>query len=632
MKKYFSLIAALILLFACQQTQDKKRIPREVNSYTVEQFMDNENVFGGSFSPDKSKLLITSNNTGIYNVYTIPAEGGEYTAISNSDTSSVYGLSFFPEDERILFNMDNNGDEVYHIYMKDLDGEIKELTSDKGARAIFYGWAYDKTSFFYGYNNRDQRFMDIYQMDIESFESKLIYQNDDGYNFGGISNDQKYLALTKSINTNDNNLFIYYFETKEMTKVNEELSSNSPQDFGLDNKYLFYTTDLGSEFSYLVKYDIASKEKGKVLKKEWDIAYAYFSYGGKYMVSLTNEDGKNVVEVKNTQSGEYVDFPKFESGDVSGVRISRDETIMSFYVASSNSPANLYIYNVETKEYKQLTDVLNKEINKDDMVTAEVVRFNSFDEVEIPAIYYIPHQASIEKPVPALVWVHGGPGGQSRQSYRPLLQYLVNHGYAVLAVNNRGSSGYGKTFYQMDDLNHGDKDLKDCIAGKEWLMQQAEIDSTKIGIIGGSYGGFMVMAALTFTPEEFDVGVNLFGVTNWIRTTRNIPPWWEAFKEALYKEMGDPFTDDSVRLYNISPLFHAEKVTKPLMVLQGAQDPRVIKAESDEIVEAVKKNDVPVEYVLFEDEGHGFVKKENQIEANGKILKFLDKYLKGIEE
>jgi dipeptidyl aminopeptidase/acylaminoacyl peptidase len=180
----------------------------------------------------------------------------------------------------------------------------------------------------------------------------------------------------------------------------------------------------------------------------------------------------------------------------------------------------------------------------------------------------------------------------------------------------------------MDDLNHGEKDLQDCVEGKNWLSSQSEIDGDKIGIMGGSYGGYMTMAALTFTPEEFNVGVNLFGVTNWIRTLKSIPPYWESQRKSLYLELGDPYTADSIRLKQISPLFHADKVTKPLIVLQGSQDPRVLQVESDEIVAGVRKNGVPVEYVLFEDEGHGFVKKENQIESYSRILKFLDKHLK----
>lgn len=181
-----------------------------------------------------------------------------------------------------------------------------------------------------------------------------------------------------------------------------------------------------------------------------------------------------------------------------------------------------------------------------------MVRFKSFDGLEIPAIYYKPKNASFANKVPALVWVHGGPGGQSRAGYSQAIQYFVNHGYAVLAVNNRGSSGYGKTFYKMDNQNHGDADLKDCVWGKKWLEQQDYIDSKKIGIYGGSYGGFMALAGIIQYPNEFKIGVNLFGVTNWLRTLQSIPPYWESFRQALYDEMGDP-AKDSARLRSISP-------------------------------------------------------------------------------
>ncbi|MCK4465993.1 MAG: S9 family peptidase, partial [Bacteroidales bacterium] len=292
----------------------------------------------------------------------------------------------------------------------------------------------------------------------------------------------------------------------------------------------------------------------------------------------------------------------------------------------------LYIYSFESGDLTQLTNTLNQDINPDNLVDGKVIRYKSFDELEIPAIFYKPHIASVKNKVPALVSVHGGPGGQSRLGYSARIQYLVNHGYAIIAVNNRGSTGYGKTFYKLDDQKHGEVDLMDCVEAKDYLASLDYIDTNKIGIIGGSYGGYMVMAALAFQPEAFDVGVNIFGVTNWLRTLKSTPSWWESFRKALFAEMGDPFTEDSIRLYRISPLFHAGNVTKPLMVLQGANDPRVLQVESDEIVEAVRNNGVPVEYVLFDDEGHGFVKRENEIEAYGKILIFLDKYLKEIPE
>ena len=180
----------------------------------------------------------------------------------------------------------------------------------------------------------------------------------------------------------------------------------------------------------------------------------------------------------------------------------------------------------------------------------------------------------------------------------------------------------------MDNKNHGDKDLKDVIAGKDYLATLPYIDSSKIGVLGGSYGGYITLAALAFHPDEFKVGVDIFGVANWLRTLKEIPPYWESFKKALYEEIGDPNTDDTVRLKQYSPLLHASKIKKPLMVLQGANDPRVLKVESDEIVESVRKNGVPVEYIVFDNEGHGFLKKENEIKGYGQIVTFLDKYLK----
>jgi dipeptidyl aminopeptidase/acylaminoacyl peptidase len=224
--------------------------------------------------------------------------------------------------------------------------------------------------------------------------------------------------------------------------------------------------------------------------------------------------------------------------------------------------------------------------------------------------------------------VHGGPGGQSRRGYNPTIQHLANHGYAVLAVNNRGSSGYGKTFFTADDRKHGREPLWDCVEAKKFLASLGYVDTAKIGIIGGSYGGYMVLAALTLKPTEFAAGVDIFGISNWVRTLESMPPYWESFRKALYTEIGDPQKDRDM-LLTISPLFNADKIVRPLMVLQGANDPRVIKVESDDIVAAVRKKGGVAEYIVFADEGHGFTKKANEIQAYKGIVDFLDKYLKG---
>jgi dipeptidyl aminopeptidase/acylaminoacyl peptidase len=223
--------------------------------------------------------------------------------------------------------------------------------------------------------------------------------------------------------------------------------------------------------------------------------------------------------------------------------------------------------------------------------------------------------------------VHGGPAGQARREYSPLLQYLINHGYAVLAVNHRGSNGYGRTFINADDGRHGREPVWDLVEAKKYLATLGYVDGGRVGVIGESFGGYMVLAALAFRPEAFDVGVDIFGISNFIRMQESIPPYWESLRKALYKEIGDPVKDRE-KLRAISPLFHADRIRVPLLVLQVANDPRVIKGESDDIVAAVRRNKGVAEYVVFPDEGHGFTKKENEVQAYRAVLDFLDRFMK----
>ena len=622
----------LILLVGCSSTPEVK----EVTKYTIDQFYENINVGGGSFSPDESKLMINSNESGIYNVYEIDIATGEQRALTNSTKESYSGRTYFPNDNRFIYSFDEGGNENYKIFLMTTEGQAKDLTPGDSIRNGFWDWSRDKQSMFFMSNKRDPRFMDIYEMTIASMDdempiSEIIYQNNDGLDVGAISSDKRYFALTETLTSADGKMYLFDKQTGTKTDISEHEgdATYSPQFFSLDNSSLYYLTDENSDFVYLAKRDLATGTVEKAYEDQWDVWYAYDSENEKYRVIGINEDAKTRVRIFEQATGQEVELPAIEGGSVASVNISNSEKLARLTVSTSASPSNIYVYNFETKDLKKLTNTLNSAMNADDLVEGQVVRYKSFDGLEIPAIYYQPKVASKDNKVPALVWVHGGPGGQSRLSYFALIQYLVNHGYAILAVNNRGSSGYGKEFNHLDDKNHGDKDLKDCIAGKTFFESTGVIDMDKVGIIGGSYGGYMTMAAMTFAPEEFNVGVNIFGVTNWLRTLKSIPPYWESARKRLYDELGDPTTADSVRLYNISPLFHTQNITKPLMVLQGANDVRVLQVESDEIVEGAKANGVPVEYVVFDDEGHGFRKKENEIKGYGQIKTFLDKYLKG---
>jgi len=619
------LLPFLILFFGCTKRHEYK----EVKQYTIEQFMNTERIGGASFSPDEQSVLYSSNRSGIFNAYAVPVTGADAEQITDSKDNSIFSISYFPNDTRILYTSDQGGNEINHIYVQNEDGTVQDLTPEPKAKAAFMGWSHDEKSFFFGSNKRTLKFFDTYEMDAETFKATMIYQNDEGMNVQAISPDKRFLALTKTITTSNSEMYLHDRETGTTTHLSphEGDVQFEPQTFSLDSKVLYYLTDEGSEFLHLVEYDLDSGAKSTVYQSDWDVVFADLSRGGSYRVVGINNDGKTEIIVTDLKTGEPVSLPEFPNAEIVGVRFSKSERRMAFYANGSRSPSNLFVYDFDTESFKQLTNSMNPDISQDDLVEAEVIRYQSFDGVEIPAIYYRPHQIKPGETAPALVWVHGGPGGQSRVGYSPLIQYLVNHGYVVLAVNNRGSSGYGKTFYKMDDLKHGQDDLDDCVWAKKFLAGTGVVDTAKIGIIGGSYGGYMVCAAMTFRPTEFAVGVDIFGVTNWVRTLKSIPPWWEAFREALYKELGDPFKDEEM-LRAKSPLFHAENIVRPMIVLQGANDPRVLQVESDEMVAAARKNGVPVEYIVFPDEGHGFVKKENEIKGYKAILQFLEQYLK----
>ena len=597
--------------------------------YTIEEFMDITSYGGSSFSYDEKTVLIRSNESGINNAFEIDLKTRNSKQLTFSDSNSIYPISYFPFDKRFLFRADQGGNEIWHIYLFNLDGTAIDLTPGKQSRSLFLKWANDKKSFYYTSNKRNPKYMDLYEMSIDSFKSTLVFQNDDALNVGDISKNERYLALSKTYTRDNSDLYLFNLDTKILTKIlfKESDVNYSPSGFSTDSETLYFVTDQDSEFRYLKKYNIDSGKVELVQKESWDIVANYFSESGKYRITAINKDSQTEIKILDTSSDKLLNLPKMPSGNISSVNISRSESLITFYHGSSQSPANLFFYRIGSRKPVRLTDSMNPLIDEEHLGKAEIIRYKSFDGLEIPAIYYKPPQASQANKVPALVRVHGGPGGQARVGYQASTQYLVNNGYAVLDINNRGSSGYGKTFQTLDDQAHGKGDLDDCVAAIDWLKSQNHIDGENIGILGGSYGGYMVMAAMTFRPNAFDVGVNIFGVTNWVRTLKSIPPWWEAARESLYKELGNPFTQEDY-LYSISPLFHAKNIKKPVLVLQGANDPRVLQVESDEMVEEIKKQNVPVEYVVFPDEGHGFSKKKNQITSNETILTFLNKYLK----
>lgn len=604
-------------------------VARPTRSYSIEEFIESTSVRDALFSNDESKILFSSNKSGVWNVYSMPVSGGEWSALTKSEGDNYYVTGHFPADSRVLVTKDQGGNELNHLYVIEADGSERDLTPGENLRAGFSHFSKDGASFYTISNVRDPRFFDLYRYDSKTYESSIVYKNDAGYQPGPLSSDGQWLALSKTNTTNDSDLFVVQLATGKLTQVSkhEGQANFSGQDFSTDSKWLYYTANDQGEFAELRRVNVETWAHELVQKADWDVQYSYFSHNGKYRVAGINRDGSTEVNLFDASTGDPIPLPVLPAGEIRGLSIAQSEKRMAFYVNGDRQPNDLFVLEFGG-EPKQLTHSLNAAIDPLDLVESKVVRFDSFDGMSIPNILWKPHQANAKNPAPALVWVHGGPGGQTTRGHSAFIQYLANHGYVVLGINNRGSSGYGKTFFAADDGKHGREPLWDTISAKEYLQSLDYVDDAKIGIIGGSYGGYMTLAALAFKPDEFAVGVDIFGVSNWLRTLESIPAYWESSRLALYQEIGNPETQRDF-LIETSPLFHADKITKPLMVLQGANDPRVVKAESDDIVEAVKKNGVPVEYVVFPDEGHGFSKKANQIEGYGKVLKFLDQYLKG---
>ena len=630
-----SCLALVIVLSACSgersgsDTTAASREPFTPTQYSMEDFYANKEFFGSSFSPDRQKILAASNLSGIFNAYAVPVAGGEPVPLTTSTRESIFPISYFPADERILYSSDQGGNEMSHIYVRNVDGTVKDITPGAKLQANFVGWAADDRSFFITTNERDERYFDLYEVAVDGLQRKMLYRNNDAYQIGDISRDKRYLALVRTITTSDADIFLHDLQTGATTNITTHTGSisNSPADFSPDNTKLLFVSDSGREFASLRSYAIADGSKATVYEQNWDITGAGYSKSGTYLAVGVNEDSKFTTRIFDAATLQPVAMTGMPAGLVRSIRVSPDDSLFAFYASDGSVPDELYVAKLGEAP-RRLTNALNPAIRREDLVVPTVVRFASYDGVEVPGVLYRPHQASPENKVPALVLVHGGPGGQAQVGYWAVTQALVNRGYAVFDINNRGSSGYGKTFHAMDDQKHGEADLGDVVASKKMLIETGYVDSARIGIVGGSYGGYMTLAALTLQPDAFKVGVDLFGISNWLRTLNSIPPWWESFREALYKEMGNPKTD-SARLHRISPLFNADKIKAPLMVLQGANDPRVLKVESDEIVAAAKARGVPVEYIVFEDEGHGFVKKENEIRGYSAMLAFLDEHLKG---
>ena len=606
-----------------------------VNTYDISAFYRRATFRGASFSYDGESILYSSNESGCFNVYRVFISNGKIEQLTQNIKQTAIGITYFPSDNRFLFAQDCEGDELFHLWVGQENSKIRDITPGVGVKAKFLQWSDDGKHFWVLHNQRDPKSFDVYCYQSKDYQSKITFKNQEILTIRAISANGRWLVCEKEHDSTRNSLFLYDLSKEKQTEVNTSIGTCISGGsiarcrvlcFSPDSKKIFYTSNQDSEFKDAWFFDMKTRERKKVAQLGWDISALYFSPSGRYQMIESNQDSTTVTSIQDLSFAKNVSLSKLP-WKMSRVHFSKDEHYMAFYIESCISSPELHWINLESNKRFQLKTRPNLYMPKNNLVNADVLRYPSFDGLEIPSLLYRPRTASSNNRVPAMIWVHGGPGDQSRQTFDPLIQCLVNHEYAVLAVNHRGSSGYGKTFFHLADRKHGDVDIKDCIYGRKYLETLNWIDPSRIGIMGISYGGYVAVASVTFEPDAFNVAINIFGVMNWIRTLNSIPYWMASTRDRIFGVMGDPSLDVE-RLKAISPYFYAVNIRKPLLVIQGKNDPRVLKEESDDIVRAVRNNGVTVEYLVFDDEGHGFLRRNNQITVANTCLSFLNRNLK----
>jgi dipeptidyl aminopeptidase/acylaminoacyl peptidase len=600
-----------------------------VARYTIAELLMDSNLSGFSFCGEEKSILFTADTSGVRNVFTVPISGGDATQLTHSVDDNIQSVSYFTHDSRVLYMRDRGNAENAVLCVRECDGREVVLTPADGVQARFAGWSNDGRAFYCAINDRDRRFFDLYKIDSQTYKRVLLFKDTTGYAVSGISKNEEYVFFLKINGRSDSDLYLYDLRSRELRHVTPHRGHvfNSSAVFDCDSRF-YYVTDEGREFTYVVRRDLNTGSVECFHREAGDILQIGFSHSCRYLLVFVNENSRKTTRIYDQVTGREVSLPAPYQDEITHALVSRSERLMAFYVNDDRSPNALYVYDFSTRRASKLAGGLNPTVDREDLVEAEAISFRSFDGLEIPCLLWKPRLTTTNTKGPALIWVHGGPGGQITRKYSARIQYLVNNGYVILGVNYRGSAGYGKTFLAADTGKHGREPVWDCVEAKKLLESLGYVDSARIGIIGSSLGGYIVLAALAFCPDEFAVGVDICGVSNWLSMLQSLPPYWATVSgNVLYEKLGNPATEQD-RLQAISPIFSAREITKPLLVVHGANDPRVKRSESDGIVEAIRTRNGVVEYLVLEDEAHVIRKRSNAVLAYETILRFLDRHLK----
>jgi dipeptidyl aminopeptidase/acylaminoacyl peptidase len=604
-------------------------LTNKVKRFPVEKFFSIRSITDFSISADDKKIYFVSNTTGIPQIWSVPIDGGWADQISIwHDT--VRGVKAIPKSKDIIFLSDLNGNENLQIYKLNIEnGEVTHLTKGlEDSQCYYHSFNKSGTKFLFSSNHRLKYNFDSFFYDLKTGKRTLLKKFEDQYPTqpDTWSDNGRYITFVKFYGNINHDLLLLDTKTKSFLNVTEhdvkENITNADTVFDKESKGFYFISDEGREFKGVKYYNISKKKSEWIITGNHDIMSITISKDHKYLLWAENIYGSYTPKMMNLKTGKIQKL-KVPKGNYSRLRFTNDTKKIVYILDSPENPADIFVYDLKKNKSKQITNSLVGGISKEAFTKPVDVFFKSFDGLKIHGLLYIPEGIKKNGSNPAVIWPHGGPEWQEIHNFNRYIQVMTNAGYIVMAPNFRGSIGYGKSFQKMIYKDWGGNEFRDVLAAVEHLKSSGFVDPDKIAVVGGSFGGFMTLTCVTKAPGIWKCAIDIFGPSNLFTFLNSIPEHWKPGAEAL---VGHP-VDDKVMLKERSPINFVDNIQCPMLIIQGKHDPRVVEDESIQIVNKLKERNKPVEYILLEDEGHGFSKVSNQIKVFKTKLEFLNKYL-----
>lgn len=610
----------------------------EIPASVIERMNQYQNTRGASFSswsPDGKNILISTRFAETAQLHVVDHPGGARKQVTFFK-EPVGGASYCPDTsyKGFMFSKDIGGNEFSQLFWFDIATGKYEMISDGGrSQNSLSSWSNKGDQFIVVSTRRNGKDYDLYLSSMKNpKEAKLVLQREGSWSALDWSPDDKKVLVANYISANKSFLHILDLASGKLEQINpsqEEIAYGSAV-WSADGKGIFVVNDQGGEFSVLKYYDVPSKKFTPITASiPWDVNSIAVNKNRSTLVFDTNENGVAKLYQLNTSTLKYTAIPGIPTGVVGGIEFHPDGKQIGLVINTPQTPSDVFSIDLATNKLKQWTFSEVGGLNTSTFVVPSLVEYETFDKVDnkarkIPAFYYKPLNASGK--IPVIINIHGGPEGQSVPVFSPFIAYLTNElGIAVLSPNVRGSSGYGKTFLKLDNGFKREESVKDIGALLDWIAKQPELDASRVAVWGGSYGGYMVLASMTNFNDRIKCGIDVVGISNFVTFLQNTEDYRKDLRRVEYGDERDPKMKEY--LLKISPANNVDKITKPLFIIQGLNDPRVPASESEQMKQNMRNKGRNVWYMLAKDEGHGFRKKPNVDYMQWSVVMFLQQNL-----